>query len=200
MITVDPSIKAALAQYNIVPVTLIEIEWSASEPNAGGTLRITDSPRDITINGVTYPASAILKGLTPPRTQSTVDRDQYRLQLADPDGAIRSRVEVQPSGVPMSVQLTFVAEDLDDNNNVKLLPNTMDVYRGFLSGSNLGYESGAPVYTLTFTGQISQLSASRPRLTSQESQQEFSAASATDTAFNYVHTYDTDDILKWGRA
>ena len=192
-------LKDVLSGYDIVPVTLIDLEFSAANPNAGGILRLTDAPRDITIGGNTYNAGfsgqAIgIKGMTPPKTQSTVSRDQYQLRLIDPDGDLRNnRLAVQPSGVPITVRLSFVRED---GGSTGLLPDLLNVYRGFLSGTQVTFTDNAPEVAMAFTGQIQQLSVSKPRLTSDEQQQRLFAG---DTSLQYAYEDEAANTLRWGR-
>ena len=59
MLTVSDALMERAEAYRIIPVNLITLEFPAS---AGGTLRITDAPRDITAGG----------GVTPPDTFTSV--------------------------------------------------------------------------------------------------------------------------------
>ena len=190
-------LREVLGEYRIVPVTLLTIDFSTA---AGGTLRLTDAPRDLTIATNTYLAgisgAAIgIKGISPPRTQSTVDRDVYQIQLADPTGdLVNNRINVQQSGVPLTVQMSFVRES---GGTTGLLPDLLNVYSGFSSGAQVSYDGDSPTVSMSFTGQIAQLSVSRPRLTSDEQQQRLHSG---DTSLQYAYEDQAANTLKWGRV
>ena len=77
-----------------------------------------------------------------------------------------------------------------------MLPDLLNVYSGFSSGTQISYDD-SPTVSMSFTGQIAQLSVSRPRLTSDEQQQRLHAG---DTSLQYAYEDEASNTLKWGRV
>lgn len=200
MITVSADIKAAMAEYRILPVTLLSLHFAEDSvlSGAGGRVNITDAPSSITVGSITY-QEASLGGVATPTVQSALDRDLYQIVLLDETGAWRSRVNAQPSGVLLEGSLIFL--ELDESGTLsnpgQSFTDPLSFYTGYLSGASLSYSGSTPELTMTFAGQLQQLSITRPRLTSQEEQQRFDP---NDNSLNFAHFSETDDALKWGRT
>ena len=196
MITVSSDIQAAIEADRITPVSLITLNFPSS---AGGVLRITDAPRDVTVGSNTYLSLGLLKAVAPPQTIAVVDRDIYSLQLSDVDNSLRTRIESAPAGVLLNVQLTFITTTITAENTVvtTTLNEALDVYSGVLSNAELQIQNNDPVLSLEFTGQLAKLDSNFPSYTTPESQQQ---VDSSDTSMDYVHFSDEDDSLQWGRS
>ncbi len=183
MIRVSDMLKAELRSASFTAVTCLQITFSSSD-----ILRVTDGPRDITIDGRTYLATAQLHAISAPQAHTDVDRDNYTVSFLDADHSMRDKF-AGSSGIPLEVGVTFLS---DSGSPTSLL----DGYRGFSSSIESRESNGTLITTVSFTGQLAQLDSNSPRLTTERSQ---GVVSTTDTAFKYVHDAAYQSSIKWGK-
>ena len=185
MLTISQQLTDAIESFNIVPVTLIQLDFPVV---AGDVLRITDAPRDISFGGQTYSSADNLISQSAPQTQSNVDRDNYTMVFSDVDHSMRNRFAASQSGVQLTVSLLFRQSD------GSLTTDALNVYQGISSGSSWDVRNDVPTFQVGFTGQLAQLSSAKVIYTSDEQQR---MRSATDSSMRFVHS--TARQLRWGR-
>ena len=187
-----PELGAALRGRSITAVSFISLGFAT-----GGTLNVTEAPRDMVIGGVTYgsagsPGYPDLAALSAPETQNSVDRDHYTIAFADSNGAMRNRFRADGvHGIPVTVQLGLFDEN-DDFISTELL----NVYTGQSASMSWRPSNGAYVLEVGFTGQLTQLDSANTFLTNPDSQSKIDPA---DTSMNEVHSTTSDDAIRWGR-
>ena len=192
MITIGQDLRNELESYEITPVTLVTLEFPHTEEvPAGGTMWITDAPRDMVVNGVTYFSSDQIHSISVPQTQNSVDRDNYSITFTDNDNAMRSRFGVSHTGVPLTVQVAFRKDD------GSLTEEVLNVYKG-QSSTVRWYtdDGGSALCAVGFTGQLAQLSASKVLSTTPASQ---ANVDTSDTCMDFSHNSVEDESLKWGK-
>ena len=188
MIQVSTTLSNALQQRSITAISFITLGFT----QGGGVLRITEAPRDMVINGVTYISADNLAALSAPETQNSVDRDHYTIAFIDSDGGMRNRFRADGvHGIPLTVQLGLFDEN-DDFISTELL----NVYTGQSAAMSWRAESGGYVTEVGFTGQLTQLDSANTFLTNPDSQSKIDPA---DTSMNEVHSTTSDDAIRWGR-
>jgi len=189
MISVSNQIENALLDYNLIAVSFLTLDFPSTN---GGTLRITEAPRQVTVDNRTFSSSSNLLSVSAPNVQSSVSRDRYVISFADNDYAMRDRFGVNPAGIPLTVELGFI-----NSTSGQLLSELMNVYKGQSANLEWGKQRDGFVCKVGFTGQLTQLNASNPRMTTPESQQRYDA---NDNSMRYVHDTAADDALKWGKT
>jgi hypothetical protein len=185
MLNIGMELNSAITAAQIIAVVIIEI---AFPEDVGGPLRITEAPRDIIVDGKTYVSSAILKKLTTPQAQNSVDRDNYKISFNDETHVLRDRFAVKRVGIPVYIKLVFL------NPDGSLISEALDTYKGQTSG--MVWSDGE--LTVSLTGQLAQLNGKKTRYTTSESQLDLSGSSA-DTCMAYVGDTTADNYLEWGR-
>ena len=191
MISIGQELKGELRSYEITPVTLITLEFpNTATIQAGGTMRITDAPRDLVIEGLTYYSSDQVKNISAPQTQNSVDRDTYSITFSDSDNAMRSRFDKTHTGVPITVRVAFRKSDGN------LADEILNVYRGQSATVRWYSEEGDSLCDVGFTGQLAQLEATKVLSTTTASQ--FNV-DATDTSMAFTHNAIEDVNLRWGK-
>jgi hypothetical protein len=191
MITIGQDLKNELQSYEITPVTLVTLEFpNTAEVPAGGTMWLTDAPRDISVGGITYFSSDQIHSISVPQTQNSVDRDNYSITFTDNDNAMRTRFGVSHTGVPLTVQVAFRKED------GSLTDEILNVYKGQSSTVHWFTNEESALCAVGFTGQLAQLSSSKTLSTTPASQE---SIDPSDTCMNFSHNSVEDESLKWGK-
>jgi hypothetical protein len=188
MIKVGTAVVDALDSYEIIAISFLTLEFPAS---SGGTMRITEAPRDITIGNNTFTSESNLMSISVPQAQSSFSRDRYTISFSDNTFLMREKFAATPAGVPLKVQLGFI-----NQTTGTLISELLDVYKGQSSAIEWSKDGEGFVLKASFTGQLAQLGEMNTRLTSVNSQKE---VDTTDDSMIYIHNSTSDETLKWGR-
>ena len=190
MIQVSDMLGDALRGRSITAVSFITLVFDPMD-TVNGTLNITEAPRDMTVDGVTYTSADNLAALSAPETQNSVDRDHYTISFADSDGAMRNRFRAAGvHGVPVTVRLGL----FDDSD--EFISDLLNVYQGQSAAMTWRPQGQGYVLEVGFTGQLTQLDSANTFLTNPDSQAKLDTA---DTSMNEVHSTTSDDAIRWGR-
>lgn len=206
----NQELKTAISGYDLTAaafVTLVFPVTSGAFAKPAGetpatleerTFRITESPRDVTINGVTFNSSNELIGLTAPNTQNAVDRDNYSITFADNNAAIRTRFTTISggalTGVPITVQLGFF------NDSGVLISELLNVYSGQSSAVIWRKNGDGFVAQVGFTGQLTQLESSNTYLTSPASQHQLTARLLNSSLWVSSTVYAVGDYVDYNQV
>jgi hypothetical protein len=191
MINIGSELKNELQNYEITPVTLIDLHFPDTEAvPAGGPMRITDAPRDVVFEGVTYVSSDEIRSIAAPQTQNSVDRDNYSIVFTDADIEMRNRFAVTYTGVPLRVRVVFRKKD------GSLTGEALNVYKGQSSTVLWTDTDGDATCAIGFTGQLTQLEAKKVVMTTPASQE---TVDPTDTCMQFSHNAVEDVALRWGK-
>jgi len=201
----NQALKTAISSYDLTAaafITLVFPETSgafavpAGDPPAtlaARTFRITESPRDTVIGGVTFQTSNELMGVSAPNTQNAVDRDNYSISFVDNNSAIRNRFTTVSggalTGVPLTVQLGFY------NDDGVLISELLNVYSGQSSSVRWGKKGDGYVCQVAFTGQLTQLESSNSYLTTPTSQHQLTAKTLNAALWSDAATYAVGDYV-----
>jgi hypothetical protein len=185
MLNIGEELNSAISASQIIAVVIIDIDFPG---DVGGPLRLTEAPRDIIVQGKTYLSNAILKKLTTPQAQSSVDRDNYKITFNDEKHELRERFAVKRIGIPVSIKLVFLRED------GTMISEPLDTYKG--QTSSMQWKKGE--LNVSLTGQLTQLAGKRTRYTTAESQQDLTGHN-NDTCMRFVGDSVADNFLEWGR-
>jgi hypothetical protein len=185
MLNIGEELEGAIRAPQIIAVVIIDIDFPG---DVGGPLRLTEAPRDIIVQGKTYLSNTLLKKLTTPQAQASVDRDNYKITFNDERHELRERFAVKRIGIPVSIKLVFLRED------GTMISEPLDTYKGQTSA--MQWKNGE--LNLSLTGQLTQLAGKRTRYTTAESQTDLNGHSE-DTSMRYVGDSTADNYLEWGR-
>lgn len=160
---------------------------------------ITSYAGDVTMSdGVTYVADGTLKYADPPSISSTVDRELFRVQLADPSRSLAALAETGLTGKRLELRVAFYSTQSDT-----LLTNIADtflVYRGYADGFvynvDVG-EVGEVILELTGTSPMADLDLKKGIYFSKDFVR---GRNLKDSAADMVYSGSGALQLKWGRS
>ena len=191
MIQFNSTISNILQQTSVEAFYLVEIGLST-------VYRTTNFYNDITFdNGITYMNDGRLAQVDPPKMSATVDREQYKILLADVDMYFSQYVDSGLVGKDVSVRIGFV----DPSNGLPLtqIANTVLIYKGRVdSGAyNLSTESaGDSVFAITCSSPMGDLDLVKALSTSKDSLRNIDPS---DTSFEQIYEGVGQIELKWGK-
>lgn len=176
----------------------------------GGVVRGTTLPFTASINGATYNAETAIVGVDPPRISRTVDREVYRIKLADPGMSFRQYVETGLTGAPVTVYVgcyNNTGEDIvctdgsvvHDGHPVLCTTDMLMAYKGRIDAVGYEFDPDGEAHTLSIecASPMADLDMARVVMTSKESQRMWDSS---DTAFDAIFDGSAETILKWGKA
>ena len=192
MITFSTKVSNLLSQPTVEAFYLVEIELPT-------VLRTTSFYTDLTFdNGVTYTNDGRLLTVDPPKLSATVDREQYKITLADPDMYFAQYMNSGLVGTKVSVRVGFV----DQNTKVPLpqIANTILVYKGRVDNGAYGVttdEAGNSVFVLTCSSPMGDLDLVKTMMTSKDALRNIDP---TDNSFEQIYEGVGQIELKWGKG
>jgi len=129
MRNLTPALFNAMQEDSVITFLLVKIgPTRPSPPRVSYSFLSTTLPYEITHAGDTYaPANGLLK-VDPPRLSEVLDRDAYRIEVADPEFLIRPRIaDGGFSGSNMHIRAGFIDKDTG-------LPHGeyIDIYKGYI--------------------------------------------------------------------
>jgi hypothetical protein len=90
-------------------------------------------------NSITYEADGYILTVDPPRMNTTVDREQYKITMADPEFVLAADADNGMVGKLVEVRLCFV--DPDTGLPLTALEDSLVVYKGKLDGVSLSVDT-----------------------------------------------------------
>jgi hypothetical protein len=164
-----------------------------------GLYRTTSYIRDITLsNGVTYLSDGKLISVDPPQLSSVVDREIYRISIADPDFTSGASAESGLIGKTIEVRLGFI------NQSTKLpelnIADTVLIYKGTVEGTGYSIDTatvGSSVLNVTCSSPMSDLDYRRPLYTTKDAMR---SRDPTDTSCDQIYEGSGQLQLKWGKV
>ena len=156
----------------------------------------------------TFQANSGLVGVDPPRLSSVVDREAYKITLADPDFSFRSNL-TSLMGRPLVARVGFInslATSVVGADGVSVAPGLpfMDIrdtaisYSGFYNGAEYAIEpaEGNSLLTITGSSPMSDLDAVRSCLATPAFAAQIRPG---DTTYDESFKDSKATILKWGK-
>ncbi len=149
-------------------------------------------------NGYEYEANGMLVSADPPQLSTTVDREQYRIAIADPEFMQGDNAENGLTGKRMEVRLGFI--NPEDGLPFTSITDTFVVYRGRVDGAAYKVstqEFGEVLLQITGISPILSLdSKSGITLTKDAVRQR----NPNDSCCDQLYEGSSTLVLKWGKA
>jgi hypothetical protein len=201
MILLSPAVRTLLSQKRIETFFLVTID----------TYRFTSLPYDITMSdGLSYLSDGGLMNVEPPRLSSSIDRESYKISLADTAFNFRSILEEGIVGKQLVVRVgvinnsdaplldagsTFVDVDLPLNN----LQDTFLAYKGIIDSHQYAIEIEEGTVTLTLEGSspMADLDMIKQNFTNRETAR---IRNPSDSSMDFVFNGSMEVTLRWGKT
>ena len=206
MKTISNAVLTLLGRMGTETFVLIEIKSSP-------IIRITTSQFDIVLSNIsgaeTYAADGPIVAIDPPRLTSIVDREAYKITLADADGTLRALFNAGIVGTAVSVRFGFINNGppvVDSAGNsvgtgAPLLDyrDTIMVYSGAIDTTNItaDFNENTNTATIECSSPMGALDMRKAFFTSKDSMRN---KNAEDTSFDFVHVSSGAATLLWGKS
>lgn len=149
-------------------------------------------------NGYLYEANGMLVSADPPQLSTTVDREQYKITIADPEFMQGDNAENGLTGKRMEVRLGFVEPEIGVPYTDEI--DTFIVYRGRVDGAAYKIsteEFGEALLQITGVSPIMSLEMKKGfRLTKDATRQR----NPTDSSCDQLYEGSSTIVLKWGKS
>lgn len=165
---------------------LIKLEFNT-------THHFTSYHRDLVYNGATYIADGGVFEFEPPKFSSVVDREAYRVVIADLINQMVSEFKLNVVGKIIDVKLAL----LDANGDPLLgTSDVLSVYRGFVDKPSIENSMENKLAVIEGTSPMADLDAVNTFITSKDGMDQ---KSSTDTSFDEI--FENKEItIKWGKV
>jgi hypothetical protein len=187
MRTFSSAVQAIINSGEIRFFYLIELGFSS-------TYRFTSYSSDIVFEGNTYSADGGLYEIDTPKFSSVIDREAYKVVIADLVEEMAAEFETNVVGKTVKVKLGL----LDNATNLPLLSSAdiMDVYNGFVDAPKLSNDFEEKLAVIECTSPMADLDAVNPFFSSKDGMDN---RSSTDTSFDQI--FDNKEVsIKWGKV
>lgn len=157
--------------------------------------RFTSHDHNLTLPDGVYISTDVISVLENLRATSTVDRDLYKITLADPSFTMLSFYEGGAVGKVATVRLGFVDYETQEPDT----QNTIIIYKGVIESFDYQVdtaEQGQVISEIRCSNPMADLDGVRPFYTSKDFIRQLSA---DDTAFDQVYSGAGSVSLKWGK-
>lgn len=162
------------------------------------TYRNTSYFTDITFNNEIYVADGKLLSADPPRMSAIVDRELYKIVLADPEYSFGSLLGNNLIGRNFEVRLIFV--DPVTKLPYLELENTLLIYKGIVDSTAYAIDTsnlGEVAISISGSSPMADLDLTKTFYTSKEFIRNISS---NDTSFDQVYEGSGNVNLKWGKG
>ena len=159
-------------------------------------MRFTSFSSDLMLADGFYLSSNVLLAIEHPRMTSTVDRDLYKIVLADSTFNFGAIYESSLIGAPAAVRLGIV----DHYTNEPDLQNMFIIYKGIIQGFDYEIdtaERGEVTSTITCSNPMADLDAVKPFYTTKDFVRQLNP---DDSCFDQIYHGSGSVNLNWGKA
>jgi len=162
------------------------------ELNFAQTYYVTSHSSDIVYDGQTYIADGGLFEVDSPRFSSTVDRESYRVVLADATNQMLSEFKNNVVGKDITVKVGFL-----DSNGLPLTStaDVIHIYKGFVDSPSISNDFEEKLAVIEGTSPMSDLDSVNVFYTSKDGMDQKDTA---DTSFDQIYG-DREITIKWGK-
>jgi hypothetical protein len=189
MIQFSATIQALLAQPVVESFYLVKI---------GSSLYKTSFYSDISVGGVNYVADGSILSVEPPQLVSVVDKQSFKLALADPSQALGELAEGALLGMSVEVRAGFV------DQTTKLpytdLADTLLIYKGVVDSAAYAISTskiGSVVFNIECSSPMADLGLTRAYYTSQDYADKNLSG---ETAYAQIYEGAGPINLRWGKT
>jgi len=162
------------------------------------TKAITTHPATISISGTNYVSSGSIIRLDPPQMTTSVDREQYKIVLSDPDFTEGAEADANMTGFDVEVRMGFL------NASTKLpmltLAQTILMYAGIIDGVSYLIKTevqGEVLFQITCSSPLADLDLKRAMYCSKDYMR---GRYPTDSSCDQVYGGSGVLQLKWGKS
>lgn len=190
MITVTARMKELMEQVPMEPFYMVEI---------GTVYRTTSFYSDITLSDSrVFASDGKLVYLDPPRLSTSVDREQYKIQLADPEFMLGAYADQGLTGMSVEVRAGFVDKltNLPETN----IENTLLIYGGTIDGTSYNTDVriiGENLLSITCSSPMADLDMKKRIFLSKDF---IRNRNPDDACCDQIYEGSGAIRLKWGRA
>ncbi len=191
---ISPDLLDVLSNYVAEPMLLIKIGGVGYNMN----MRFTSCSYDIEFNEEIYLANNSIVSVDIPKVSEVMDKESYKITLADHDKSYLPYLEQGITNIPLEVRAVFVDTRGGPNDGQLMLNDTAMIYKGLLNtGSyDLDYSSGTSTLVLTASSALASLdNISVFRVNPSY----LKSVNPADTTFDFVFDDKVTIDLKWGK-
>jgi len=149
-------------------------------------------------NGITYAADDFIVNVDPPKLDTTVDREQYKITLADANFRTAADAENGMVGKRVEARIGFI--DPDNGLPLTTMADTLCVYRGRLDGISATIETsefGESTFVISCGSPMMSLDMKKGVYLSRDFVR---SKYPTDSCCDKVYTGSGQIIFKWGKG
>jgi len=179
-----PEVQAVIDSGDIRFFFLIELYFSQ-------TYRFTSYKHDITHNNKVYTAGGGLFEFDSPKFSTVVDREAYRIVIADLIDQMPAEFRYNVTGKDIKVMVGL----LDANDNPLVNSHILDVYKGYVDSPAINNDWETKLAVIEGTSPMSDLDMVNTFITSKDGMDQ---RNINDTSFDEIYT-DNEVSLKWGK-
>ncbi len=178
------------------PILLTTLSYSITMSGPGYTTR-------------TYVSEGPIFSIDAPRMSTIVDREAYKVQLADTDGSLRALFDAGVVGVPVTVRLGFVnnGPPLTDSAGNTIgtgmafadYRDTLTIYSGAIDNTGIiaNFNESSKIATIECSSPVASLDMKNSFFTSKDSMRNRHPG---DSSFDLVHQTSGAAMLLWGKS
>jgi len=195
MITFSPTVRQIIADGKA------EVFFFVFVKNGDGSLFRASTTHHTSFkagDNINYVADDFIISADPPQQSSTVDREQYKLTLADPEFTTAAEAENGLVGKKVEVRLGFINPD-NGKPLVQDMADTFIVYKGKVDGLSSSFdtvETGELLFVMSCASPMVSLDQSRGVYLSRD---EIRSRTPTDSCCDKIYTGSSALTIKWGR-
>ena len=186
MRNISAATQAVLDGDDIRVIFLMELEFNS-------TYRFTSYHSDLIFDGQTYLSDGGMFEFDSPKFSSVVDRESYRIVVADQAGAMAAEFNLNVIGKPITVKVAL----LDSNGQPMLNPaDVLSIYNGFVDAPSINNDFEQKLAVIEGTSPMSDLDMVRSFITSKAGMDQHSSS---DTSFDEIYD-NKQTTVKWGKV
>jgi len=186
MRTISSAAQAVLDSDNVKVAFLMELQFNS-------TYRFTSYHSDLTYDGNTYLADGGMFEFDPPSFSSTVDRESYRIVIADQADAMAAEFRLNVIGKPISVKVALLGTD---DRPMLGTADVLSIYNGFVDSPSLSNDFEQKLAIIEGTSPMADLDLVRSFITSKAGMDQYSSV---DTSFDEI--FDNKfTTVRWGKV
>jgi hypothetical protein len=158
-------------------------------------MRLTTYNRNLVRSDGEYLSTDMIFGADKPQMSSTVDRDLYKLSLADSNMVLAAEFDEGLNGASVVVSVGF----LDFATNLPEVEDILITYKGIVESYSYAIdtsESGSVRATVSCSNLMASLDDADPFYTSKQALKQIHA---TDTSFDQIYEGSGTVNLRWGK-
>jgi len=186
MRTFSTEVSEALSQDSVEYFFLVELELNSN-------YYMTTHADDITVEGNVYTANGAIFNYDPPKQNSVVDRDAYKIAFIDPTNQLLLEARAGMVGKTVRIRAGFVHDTLGPLTDPADL---VYVYSGYVDSPSISNDFETKIVSIECSSPMADLDAVKPFFTTKAGVSQFDES---DTCFDRIHDgYSLQ--LRWGKT